>query len=134
MPLAASADEAVVPGHFVLARASQDALILFDASPEVAAIVSNKTSDADANDGLERDALKVLATLLPKLDQTTKSVTVRVTYNKTGAVSPSTALRRSPASNATRCLRLRIKTPPRIATNGKNSTPSTPSRLGYRSK
>lgn len=87
-PLAARADEAVVAGHFVLARASEDALVLFDASPEVAAIVTNKTSDADANDGLERDALKVLAAMLPKLDKSTKSVTVRVTYNKTGAVSP----------------------------------------------
>jgi hypothetical protein len=87
-PIAASADEAAVPGHFVLARASEDALVLFDASPEVAAIVSNKTPDADANDALERDALKVLALMLPKLEKSTKSVTVRLTYNKSGAVSP----------------------------------------------
>jgi len=87
-PLAAQADQPVVTGHYVLARATEDALILFDASPEVASIVAGKTDDAAANDELERESLKVLAAMLPKLDTTTKSVTVRVTYNKTGAVSP----------------------------------------------
>ena len=86
--LPALADETGVPGHVVVARASDDALVIWDASAEIAAIVSNKVSDDAANNRIERDALRVLAQSLPKLEKSTKSVTVRVIYNKTGAVSP----------------------------------------------
>jgi len=82
------ADEAAVPGHIVVARVSDDALIIWDASPEIASIVTNKIADDAANNQLERDALKVLAQSLAKLEKSAKSVTVRVIYNKTGAVSP----------------------------------------------
>ncbi len=81
------ADESV-PGHAVLARASEDALILWDASPVVASIVKNRLSDADANALLERDASRVLATMAPNFGGETRSVTVRVIYSKTGDVSP----------------------------------------------
>ena len=78
----------VFPGHVVVARVSEDALIIWDASPEVAMIVSNKVANDAANDQLERDALRVLAQALPKLEKSAKTVTVRVVYNKTGDVSP----------------------------------------------
>jgi hypothetical protein len=59
-----------------------------DADPEVASIVTSKASDADANDRLKRDALQALASKLSLL-QKAKSVTVRVIYDKVGAVSPT---------------------------------------------
>jgi len=83
---AASADD--VPGHAVLAKPDGDALVIWDASPVVASIVKSKTADADANDLLERDAARVLVTMAPNVDKSAKTITVRVIYSKTGAVSP----------------------------------------------
>lgn len=83
---AALADE--VPGHAVLAKPAGDALVIWDASPVVASIVKSKTNDADANDLLERDAAHVLASMAPDVDKSAKTITVRVIYSKTGAVSP----------------------------------------------
>lgn len=83
---AALADE--VPGHAVLAKPAGDALVIWDASPVVASIVKSKTNDSDANDLLERDAARVLATMAPNVDKSAKTITVRVIYSKTGAVSP----------------------------------------------
>jgi hypothetical protein len=80
------ADE--VPGHAVLAKPAGDALVIWDASPVVASIVKSKTNDSDANDLLERDAARVLATMAPNVDKSAKTITVRVIYSKTGAVSP----------------------------------------------
>ena len=87
-PRIAPAEDAPIPGHVVIAIASGNALVIWDASPAVAAIVNDKASDADANARLERDALRVMAQSLPKLDKGSKAVKVRVIYNKTGAVSP----------------------------------------------
>ncbi len=84
---AALADDAV-PGHAVLAKPGGDALVIWDASPVVASIVKSKTDDAGANDLLERDAVHVLATMAPNVDKSAKTITVRVIYSKTGAVSP----------------------------------------------
>jgi hypothetical protein len=83
---AALADE--VPGHAVLAKPDGEALVIWDASQVVAEIVKTKTADAAANDLLERDAAHVLATMAPNVDKTAKTITVRVIYSKTGAVSP----------------------------------------------
>ncbi len=91
LSLAASgtaAAEDTVPGHAVLARASEEALILWDATPVVATIVKSKLGDADANALLERDASRVLATMAPNIDKAAKTVTVRVVYSMTGEVSP----------------------------------------------
>jgi hypothetical protein len=82
----ASTATAEVPGHVVLARTEGDALLIWDSTVEVAAIVSGKLSDADANARLERDALRVLAAEQPKITNA-KSITVRVVYSKTGDVS-----------------------------------------------
>jgi hypothetical protein len=83
----ASADDAV-PGAVVLARASSDALLIWDASDDVAAIVKDKASDADANARLERDAVRVLASHANEIGKSAKTITLRVIYSKTGAVSP----------------------------------------------
>lgn len=84
----ASADGAAVPGHVILARAEGDALAIWDATPEVASIVSAKLSATDAQDRLEHDALRVLADVLPKVSSNARTVTVRILYSKTGDVSP----------------------------------------------
>jgi len=80
--------EDAVPGHAVLARATDDALIIWDASPVVASIVRSKLSDADADALLKRDALRILAANAANIGNAARSVTVRIVYSKTGAVSP----------------------------------------------
>lgn len=77
-----------VPGHVLIMRTGGNALIIWDATPEVAAIVSEKTALAAANLRLERKALRVLAQVAPKLERTAASATVRVTYEESGDVSP----------------------------------------------
>jgi len=84
---AALADDAV-PGHIVLAKPDGQALVIWDASSVVAAIVKNKINDTQANDLLERDAAKVLQKTTPELDKSAKTITVRIIYAKSGAVSP----------------------------------------------
>ncbi len=87
-PLSARADVAKPPGNVIVARTAGDALLIWDASVDIAGIVTNKTPDADANALLERDAARVLAASLSKVDKAATSITVRVIYQKTGAVSP----------------------------------------------
>ena len=85
-PPAVGAD-APVPGHVIVARASGDALLIWDATPEVASIVSRNVSDADANAQLERDGLRVMSQSLGKVARDAKTVTVRIIYGHTGEVS-----------------------------------------------
>ncbi len=84
----ARADESKPPGNVIVARPAGNALLIWDASADVTAIVANKTSDADARTLLERDAANALATSLSKVANDASSVTLRVIYQKTGAVSP----------------------------------------------
>ena len=77
-----------VPGDAVLAKPGGNALVIWDASPVVASIVKTKTPDAEAAETLERDAVRVLAGMSGLVEKSAKSVTVRVTYAETGAVSP----------------------------------------------
>lgn len=84
----ASLGEPPPTGHAVVARSNGDALLLWDASSEVSVIVSTKLSDDDANARLKRDAIRVLAASVPDVSKDATSVTIRVLYNKTGAVSP----------------------------------------------
>ena len=72
----------------MLAEASGDALVIWDASRVVRIIVRSKMTDADADALLRRDAIRVLGNMLPNIDRTAKTVTVRVIYAKTGEVSP----------------------------------------------
>ncbi|MBD5606759.1 MAG: hypothetical protein IAI48_16950 [Candidatus Eremiobacteraeota bacterium] len=85
---ATAAPAARPTGNVIVARPGGSALVIWDASADVASIVANKTSDADANALLERDASRVLADSLAKIDKDASDVTVRVIYNKSGAVSP----------------------------------------------
>ena len=77
-----------VPGACGLAQPSGDALIIWNASPVIASIVRSKLSDSQADDMLEHDAARVLVKMLPNIDRGTRTVTVRVIYDKSGAVSP----------------------------------------------
>lgn len=86
LPLAAPAEEAV-PGGVSVARTTEDALIIWDASSEVAGFVTNKTPDEQANAQLRHDAVRVAAANISKLEKSAKTVTVRVIYNKTGPYS-----------------------------------------------
>jgi hypothetical protein len=88
MSVAAVSAQSTLPGKVVIARASEDAIALYDASPEVAAIVRDKIDTATARARLERDALAVLAKILPDLPLA-KTVTVRVTYVKSADVNPA---------------------------------------------
>jgi hypothetical protein len=85
----ASLGELPPTGHAVVARSSGDALLLWDASSEVSVIVSTKLSDDNANVRLKRDAIRVLAASVENVSKDASSVTIRVLYNKTGAVSPA---------------------------------------------
>ena len=84
----ARAEESPVPGHVVLARTEGDALAIWDSTQEVAAIVSGRLSDSDADIRLKHDALRVLAQVQPKVTSSSKTITVRIVYSKSGEVSP----------------------------------------------
>jgi len=85
-PVTARADDAI-PGKIVVARTTGSAIVLYDASAEVAAIVKDRVPDATANDRLERAALRVLAKETTLLGSAS-AVTIRITYTLTGDVSP----------------------------------------------
>jgi hypothetical protein len=82
------ADAPVVPGHAIVARPEGDALVIWDATTEVTAIVKDKVADPAAKDRLERDALNELVVEESKLSNVT-AVNIRVVYTKTGDVSPT---------------------------------------------
>jgi hypothetical protein len=88
VPRDAARAEAGVPGNVVVARASGDALVIWDASPEVAELVTSRTPDDRAGARLQRDALRVAADSLSKVESSASSLTVRIIYSKSGAVSP----------------------------------------------
>jgi hypothetical protein len=75
-------------GHVIVARSSGAALVIWDASPEVASMVSQHVDDAAAARRLGGDALRVLVASLEKVSSAAESLTVRVVYNRTGDVSP----------------------------------------------
>ena len=82
-----SAGQVAPSGHVVLARTGPAALVLWDATQEVTDIVKTKTPDAQANDRLERGALRALKSTFANL-KGSKTITIRITYAMTGAVSP----------------------------------------------
>jgi len=91
-PARAIADQADIPGHVVLAKAGAkpetSALIIWDATPLVVTIVNQNMTDADANALLEHDAVHDLAKTLKSLSPDATTVTMRVTYQKIGALNP----------------------------------------------
>jgi len=84
MPALAQTDGAT---KFVIARAGSDATVLYDATPDVIAIVRDKIGDEQANRLLQHDALRVLALAAPELPEA-RAITVRITYVRSGDVSP----------------------------------------------
>ena len=87
-PAVAFADATRPAGNVIVARTSGDALVILDASTDIAKFVADNAPDSAVNDGLTRDAARVLAATLQKVDKSATSITVRVIYQKTGAVSP----------------------------------------------
>lgn len=82
-----AADDATTLGHVITARATGDALLIWDASDSVTKIVTMKIPDSEANAKLERNALHLLASKAADLKGTT-TISLRIVYNKTGDVSP----------------------------------------------
>jgi hypothetical protein len=77
-----------IPGTYAVARTHPSGLVIWDSAPLIAAIVKNKTSDADANTLLQRDALLILSKTAPQF-AASKDVKVRVLYSKTGDINPA---------------------------------------------
>jgi hypothetical protein len=75
-------------GTVVLARPGPDVLLIWDATNDVAAIVAEGLSAPEGTERLERDAARVLAASLADVDRGATRIALRVTYRKTGAVSP----------------------------------------------
>jgi len=87
--LAASAiATASPPGSVTLTRARGDALVVWDATDELTAIVAQKPTKKSALDRLESDAAQVFSERAPSLRKTAKTLTILVLYTKTGAISP----------------------------------------------
>jgi len=91
LPLAGIADDApaVRPasGAVIMAKASGDStLFIWDATPYVTQLVSDKMLGDDGLHAIEATAIQALADKVKKAS--TAAVTVRELYSKTGAVSP----------------------------------------------
>jgi len=71
----------------VTVRASGEALLILDATPDVRSIVKAKLGDAAANAQLARDAALAVAASTNVLHDVT-SLTVRVVYTKLGEFNP----------------------------------------------
>ncbi|MBV8362954.1 MAG: hypothetical protein JO018_01675 [Candidatus Eremiobacteraeota bacterium] len=80
---AALADDGMV----VVAKGGDKPLLLWDATPVVTTIVSTKQPRAAALQDLESRAMQILGERAPSLRHA-KSLTIRLIYQKTGAVSP----------------------------------------------
>lgn len=75
-----------VSGNVVLARSGANATYLWNATPYVTQLVADKVSGDDALRNLEASALEALAS--KAASSKAKKVTIRVVYERTGAVSP----------------------------------------------
>jgi len=84
---AASRAAAYETTHVVIANAGPSAVLIWNASPIVAQIVTDGASDQVANDRLERAALRAIASDVALLPHA-KTISVRILYDKTGDVSP----------------------------------------------
>ena len=89
VPIGAGAGEPAFQGKTVVVTATDGALVVWDATPELIEIVHAKLSDQAANAKLERDGLSALATELTSLAKSNPTVTLRIIYQKTGDVNPA---------------------------------------------
>jgi hypothetical protein len=85
-PLASAAAPAL-EGKVILTRVSADALVVWDATDRVVTLETAKTPMADIAQTLEAESATAAVSMLDSLGSA-KTVTVRVVYQKTGAVSP----------------------------------------------
>lgn len=85
-PSAARADT-LPKGTVVLAKTSPDALLIWDASPELADMIAAKQPDDQILKTLEADALTILAERAKSLSS--GNIALRVVYQRSGAVSPA---------------------------------------------
>ena len=79
---------ASVSGTVVTAKSGEHALILWDATPAVVTIVDNKQPRDAAMESLESQAMQIAGERAPALTDA-KTITVRVVYQKIGAVNPA---------------------------------------------
>jgi hypothetical protein len=84
----AAGAQPVVPGHQVLTRTSGDALIVWDATPDVNALASAKPGREKAAARLRSDALRVAAHFVHAVDAHARSLSVKVIYYQTGPPDP----------------------------------------------
>jgi hypothetical protein len=71
----------------VVAKTAGDAVLIWDASPEVASLLEKKLADDKISEQLEVGAAKVLLARAKELPNA-RTITVKVVYERTGAVSP----------------------------------------------
>jgi hypothetical protein len=86
--VSASAVADDVVGTAIVARDSGDALIIWEATPAIVSIVARKTADAAALQQLESSAVSLAATHAKDLPDAV-TISVRITYQKIGAVNPA---------------------------------------------
>ncbi len=86
-PEPAASASPTVTGSVVVAKSGSAALILWDATSAVIAATTAQTSQAQTMIQLETTALQILHDKSAVLKHS-KTLTVRVLYDKTGAVSP----------------------------------------------
>jgi hypothetical protein len=84
----ASTTFAADAGTVVVGKAGEHAIIVWDASPVVHGIVTNKTSRDKALRSIERDAIHIAAEHVADLISA-KTIGVRVVYTRSGAISPA---------------------------------------------
>ena len=74
-------------GNVIVARVSNDALVIWDATNDVARIVHDKLSEKTANESLTREGLRILASRISFISKSSWRVTLRIVYKKTAAVN-----------------------------------------------
>jgi hypothetical protein len=89
VPAGAVSAQELPQGTVTLTRARGDALAVWDATSELAALVAQKPSRKAALERLESDAALVFGDRAPALKKRATTLTVLVLYTKTGAISPT---------------------------------------------
>ena len=77
-----------VEGKVILTRVSPDALVVWDATDRVVTLETAKTPTADIAKTLEAESATAAASMVASFGNA-KTVTVRVIYQKIGAVNPA---------------------------------------------
>jgi len=80
---------AMPQGTITLTKARGDALVVWDATDELTALISTKPTRKATLERLASDAALIYGDRAPALKKTARSLTVLVLYTKTGAISPT---------------------------------------------